>query len=105
MPSLLSHPDVAKADNEATARLDSQFQNVEQLQLEDLLEQARCRHDELQAQVLVSPTLNVLVSITGSSVVRFEYGGRFIAVGYPNEGTNSSPISTRVIPVAAQYCG
>ena len=73
MPSkLLTNPDVAKADRDATPQLDSHFQNVEQLQLEDLLEQARCRHDELQAKVRMSSPPNVLVSITGSSVVRFE---------------------------------
>ncbi len=59
MPSLLSHPDIAKADSDATTRLDSHFQNAEQLQLDDLLEQARCRHDELQAKVRDSPTLCV----------------------------------------------
>lgn len=72
MPSLLSHPDIAKADRDATPQLDSRFQNVEQLQLEDLLEQARCRHDQLQAKVRMSSPPNVLVSITGSSVVCFE---------------------------------
>ena len=72
MSSLLSHPDVAKADRDATPQLDSHFQNVEQLQLEDLLEQARCRNDKLQVKVRMYPPLNVLISITGSSVVRFE---------------------------------
>lgn len=59
MPSLLSHPDVAKADSDATTQLDSHFQNAEHLQLDDLLEQARCRHDELQAKVRVPPTVCV----------------------------------------------
>ncbi|KAK2461679.1 hypothetical protein APHAL10511_006142 [Amanita phalloides] len=56
MASLLFHPDLAKADNEATALLDSHFKTVDQAQIDKLLEWARCRHDEHQAKLSESQT-------------------------------------------------
>ena len=60
MAPLLSEPDLAKADSEAAALLNSRFQTIDQLQLDDLLEQARQRHEVLQGKVRVYPDLTSL---------------------------------------------
>lgn len=62
---LLSNPDLNKAENEAITFLDAQFQTVDQLQLDDLLQQVRHRHEELQANLSVSQReIETLVSNT-----------------------------------------
>ncbi|KAF8634467.1 hypothetical protein AX15_000908 [Amanita polypyramis BW_CC] len=54
MLSMLSRPDAAKADSDGTTLLDSHFETVDQLYLDDLLEQARRRHEELQVELSMS---------------------------------------------------
>ncbi|KAF8640664.1 hypothetical protein AX17_000321 [Amanita inopinata Kibby_2008] len=54
LPFLLAPPDTAVAEDGTTTLLDSHFQSVNELQLDDLLAQARQRHEQLDANLLVS---------------------------------------------------